>query len=401
MDLAPDALKVEPGWGEALREKILDLGDRLPSAFSRLVGSLPNRPIGPRALGRALKVNAVTTSRLLKAIDCGDAIQAIHDLPGPVPLRGVIERCIAAGVSPELCAAAAALVDEFELLIKEEAGDRGTLTAILTDWIPGRRADFELQRRQAIYRGFRELNGLSIDLSVEAFFLHPAAQGEGLDLVLVSATLGMERIRPSAPFYQSWMQIDPGPEVRESRKLTELELIDPVGLARFCTSSPADSSRSHSGEGSTRYAIHPSGFGPNSKGDLISADLARNEFLGRVPGGTPPPQFFAIPVAAVRRHVMDVHVHRDVFAGCDPSIGLYETIGKGAATFGAEDRKEDWREPIESLQHLGYGHHAKEILGFPRYADLREHGAAAWIGPRATSGPIAGTWRTRAPGSRW
>ncbi|MEZ6021230.1 MAG: hypothetical protein R3F17_14400 [Planctomycetota bacterium] len=66
-------------------------------------------------------------------------------------------------------------------------------------------------------------------------------------------------------------------------------------------------------------------------------------------------------------------MHRDVFAGCNPSIGLYETIGKGAATFGAEDRKEDWREPIESLQHLGYGHHAKEILGFPRYADLREH----------------------------
>ncbi len=46
-----------------------------------------------------------------------------------------------------------------ETLIREEAGDRGALNAIIHAWLPQARRAFELRRRQSAFKARSELRG--------------------------------------------------------------------------------------------------------------------------------------------------------------------------------------------------------------------------------------------------
>ena len=70
----------------------------------------------------------------------------IQLLPGPNPLQRIVEAAREAGVKESVCDAAASAVSDFDELIRAEAGDRSSLKAMLTAWLPEERKEFESQR---------------------------------------------------------------------------------------------------------------------------------------------------------------------------------------------------------------------------------------------------------------
>jgi hypothetical protein len=131
----------------ALEVRIVRSGDDLLRSLTALMDTIPGKPQGPQALADTLGIDKVLASRMLKAVRAADPIAALHRMPGPEPLRRVVNAAGTLGAPAELIASASAAVADFEQLIRQEFGDRGSLDAIVSGWIPQARREFEIRRK--------------------------------------------------------------------------------------------------------------------------------------------------------------------------------------------------------------------------------------------------------------
>ena len=137
-----------------------------------MIESVPTRR-GPIASAATLGVDKVLASRLLKALRQQEPIAIAHQVPGPEPLRCVLRSAIASGVAESVVDEAVLAVDAFERMIRETAGDRSSLDAIISGWLPDARLEFELRRKQAAFKAMSELKGVAGDTNYACSILRP------------------------------------------------------------------------------------------------------------------------------------------------------------------------------------------------------------------------------------
>lgn len=372
--------------GSEVRQRVDALGTSLASALGAVLAALSSRAAGPRKLGEALGITTVTASRLLKALSQSDPVAVLQLLPGPKPLREVVDSARRAGAPEADCARAVALVDEFGALIRTYGGDRSALKAMLSAWLPEERREFEGQRRQAIFKALAELEGVSCDLSLETILLAPSATAGKLDVIAVKALLGIDRIRPDAVVKLATRRLLPsergdrgeghGAEEppRTPRNLDGDPAADglhTVRLDRFCEAPPAPL-EARAFDQVVQYSLGPTGFGPASKVDLVVAEVNRAELDHRQPSRQRPPYYFLVPDMPCRKVTFDLIVDRDVHGGIGPELLAYDTTGYGAAVAGDPARTLDLRPLSDPALAVGQGLERLRILEFPRYAALLE-----------------------------
>jgi len=345
--------------------------------------------VGPQILADELGLTVVTASRLLKALAQSDPIAVLQLIPGPNPLRRIIEGARRKGVGDEACSAAESAVGRFDELIRTEAGDRSALKAMLTAWLPEERKEFEAQRRQAIFKARAELDGVSCGFSLTSILLHPSAEDPSrLDIVLIECLLGIDRLRPEAVVKMGTRRmVTPSsgesssgdPPTAAPRQPTNLEgeiAVDgmhSVRLDEYCAAAPAPLAAEVYGN-FVQYSLGPTGFGPSSTVDLVLAEVNRSEIAHVVPGGKEQaPFFFTIPEFATHKKVFDLLVHRDVFPGCGPELLIYDTAGRGPAVAEDPARRLDLRRSTETVEHLGTGLQRARLVEFARYGELLAH----------------------------
>lgn len=383
-DTSPDGVSRKPGGqhpGRELRARVERLGTGLAESLAALVANVPGRPSGPQALGKALGMTTVTASRLLKALSQPDPIAVLQLLPGPNPLRKMVEAAAELGAASEYCEPAERQVTAFDELIRDEAGDRGSLRAMLSAWLPEERREFEGQRRQTIFKALNELEGVSCDFELASMLLAPAKEEGKLDIVSVKCLLGIDRIRPDATVKLETRRIaDGGDETGKCSPRVPLNLdgepavdgLHTVRLNDFCNAPPAPLVARQFGN-MVEYSLGPTGFGRGSKVDLVIAEVNRSEPVHRQPSTERPPYFFMLPEMPTRRGVFDLLVHRDVFGGASPRMLSYNTTSLGPSAALDPARKLDERDCPEPMQQLGNGIHRVRMLEFPRYTTLLEH----------------------------
>ena len=365
--------------GSDLRQKVELLGIELEKHFNQVITHLPHRIPGPQVLANTLGITTVTASRFLKAISQSDPIATIQLLPGPNPLRRIVEAARGAGVGDVHCQAALDSIDQFDALIRTTAGDRSSFKAMLTAWLPEERKEFEAQRRQSIYKALCELNGVSGECEVNALILHPSETAGAIDILNVKCLLGIDRIRPEAVVFLGTRRL--GKDAAEGHAprfpmtldgKPALDGLADVRLDEFCNAPPAPLEAEMLEDGTAQYALAPTGFGPASKVDLVIAELNRGELLDRQPDAEHPPYFFHIPEMATRKLVFDLLVHEEVFPGATPSLLAYDTVAYGPARAGDPSRKLSRRDIAEVVQSVGFDHRRLRLLEFPAYPTLRE-----------------------------
>lgn len=362
-----------------LEARVATLGRKLSVQISRVVEALPGEPQGPVLVAKVVGVDKVLTSRLLRAAASRDPVAAVQLLPGPDPLRNFANCAGKKGVPTPLVNDFVESVNDFEEMIRTEAGSRSGFDAILASWLPEARGEFELRRKQSIFRAMSELKGKSALLNLATAMLHPSADGEHLDIVWVFAYVGLRRLRPGVvlKFATRRVETPHGDGIqrapRRPRTLDgeEVEGLDGLLLEELC-STPKPEVHVHRAGDRVHYTIgNPALFGPRSSIDLAFAEVNLRELPRYMPIEPRRKRFVYTDVSTpVELMVFDALIHEDILGGTDPSLLLYDTTGRGIADINDRSRDVDRLDLMETLSPLGRGVDSCRVGELPGYVKL-------------------------------
>lgn len=363
----------------SLETRVARLGQSLADRLNRVVTAVPGAPTGPVKLARAIGIDKVLASRALRAVSSSDPIAALKLMPGPEPLRRLSTAAGKQGVSSHLIRELEQAVSEFDELIREEAGDRSALDAILASWLPDARAEFELRRKQAAYRAMSQLKGSSADVLLATVFITPARDDPStLDLVWVMGMLGLQRVRPGSPIKYASRRLSTDRATNLPRQPTSLDGtpvddFNGLRLDEFCSKPLAPIEVLRIGEVVHYLLGDDSAFGPNSGTDLVFGELNRRELPRFVARENPPRQRFAFAEISIpsKRLVFDAYVHRDLTPE-EPTLAIYDTAFDGTVNVNDRTRDIDRIDLQESVASLGEGFVRSRCAEAPWYTHLLE-----------------------------
>ncbi|MHC5028040.1 MAG: hypothetical protein ACYTGR_14905 [Planctomycetota bacterium] len=362
-----------PARTDAVAARIRETGDGLAAALRALLSELPGRPQRPKDLGQLLGLNRDISGRVLKSAAVRDGLEVVHVAPGPEPLRTVARAAGKRGVTIETLSAMDDAVDRFDRLIRDDAGTRSALDAMIVALVPRARERFELASKQSIFKGISQLKGVHADVWLNATLFHPSA-GDDLhhDVVLVHGAIGLQRVRPDARVNFTYRQFEAeqsGDEPSEDAAWRSLE--------RFCTNPPAQLDTHRDGD-VIHYSLANGAVGRRAVSDMLVLDHHPG-VIDRYaePSDARPPRnrkgTFVAPDVPVRTLVFDALLHEDVCPCSEPHLAFYDMGPEGMAYVNDPQRDVDLVQAHESVEFLGRDlrrFHAEEV---PLYVDMLEH----------------------------
>ena len=365
---------------DGLEQRITAIGRDLSGCLDRVLEEIPDGAAGPQALASTLGLDKVLASRVLKAARSRDPLAFVHRVPGPDPLRRLLRAARRAGASPETVRAAESAVARYERLIRQEVGDRSGLDAIISAWLPEARREFELRRKQAAFRALSQLKGAMAQTSLATVALHPAEDGEHIDILWIFGLLGLQRLRPgvNVKFATRRLAGDGSPRRPLTLDRLPLEDVADARLDQFCDAPPAAVGVEQVGE-VVHYVLSGEGYGPRAAADLVMAEVNLAEIPRYVPvelgrkGNV-----FAEIGTPTKTLLFDVLVHESIYPGSEPSLLLYDTALDGVADVNDRSRDIDRLDLLlEQIQPLGRGAAALRLARIPRYVEMVRHAFTA------------------------
>lgn len=355
-----------------LEAEIGMVGDQLLRSVRSVLDAFSESAPGPQALARHLGLDKVLTSRVLKATRAGDPIAAAHAMPGPEPLRRLVKAAARRGADARVVAEAANAIDRYEILIRDRIGDRSLLDAILSAWMPEARREFELRRKQSVFKALSQLKGVQARTILATAIASPSPDGAHLDVAWVNGLIGLQRLRPGVRIRVSTRRLAPEPDARHPTALDgcPIEQLDSLLLHSYC-SQPTPRLRVERVAQTVHYILDEPGFGPDFSADVVLGEVNRAELVRRVPAGSSRiAYYFAEVVPCAKVLQFDVLVHRDLYPGSDPILRIYDTSFEGVANLNDPARDMDRLDLLESIEPLGRGLPRIRSMDVPRYASL-------------------------------
>ena len=348
------------------------VGSALATSLGAVVDALPNPTSRPAPLVAALGVNRDIAGRTLATIRAADPLVALHGAPGPEPLRKFIRAAAQHDVPTGVLDAAEQAIARFESLIRNEAGDRRALDAIICDRTPALRDKYEQSARHGIFRGVSELKGVQADLNLTTAILTPAADGTMLDAVWVIGLLGTCRLRPNVPVKMGARRM-----VLDADDDSSVQSLSDVNLDQYCVNTPARLA-SHRTDDVMIYTLDEQSVGRRAVVDLLAAHRHAG-ILERYRASTPRhmESVFADIAVPVRAVVLDVFMHPDVFPGAEPTVVMHDTGVDGLAHINDPRRDFDQMPVREPVEVLGTGIARAHCDELPTYPDLLQRVASA------------------------
>jgi hypothetical protein len=352
----------------SVEERVCAVGQDLTRAFSKVLDAIPGAPHRPQLLARRMGLNAVLTSRLLKATQQSDPIAVAHTMPGPEPLRRLLRAAEKQKIDRSLLKQASVAVDRFQQLIDAEAGDRSALDAIISGWLPDARETVELNAKQAAFRGISHLLGTANDAAHYTFVLYPTlTDSNRADEILILNTRALRRVRPGFVVnYDTIHSQQPLYTVRGEPADGFHSLL----LEQFC-STPVPQLKVIQQGHIAHCILDGQDVGLGSAVDLVHATyMASKRPISLSPGEPPRRAALAIGIDTPTKVLLfDVLVHKDIFPGQEPQLNMYRTAG----VFGSQpgNRREiDRLDLLEAIQSLGHGLAKFRSLDTPTYQDM-------------------------------
>jgi hypothetical protein len=367
---------VKPDSGasaDAAAERIRTTGSGLATALRALLDELPGRPQRPAELGRMLGLNRDISGRVLKASAARNGLEVIHVVPGPEPLRTLVRAAARRGVAPATTAAVDEAIDRFDRLIRDDAGTRSALDAMIVARLPRARERFELASKQSIFKGMSQLKGVHADVWLNATLMHPTAGDDmHLDALLVHGAVGLQRVRPDARVNFTYRQFDADGAEEEMSGDDAWR-----SLNHLCTNPPARLETVRDGE-VVHHRLANGNVGPRAIADMLVVDHHPGVIERYAePSALKPPRnrkgTFVAPDIPVKTLVFDALLHEDVFPGSEPHLALYDMGPEGMAYVNDPQRDVDRVQTHESVAYLGQDirrFHTEEV---PRYVEMLEH----------------------------
>lgn len=277
-------------------------------------------PIGASSLAPRLDFNRVLISRILNAVKCDDPLEALQRLPGPESLRGFVTGMGRIGVPATRVKAALRVIDRFDALISDRYGTRSALNAAICSHAPSMQRRLELESRQRVFAGMRELRGFEAEtwLSTSIVFPHRDDPSK-LNVLLLQGFIGLRQLRSDLPIYFDFMLVGRGGPVPEA--VADVPIAS-VGLEDLYANPPAETEILEV-DGRKAYRLSQEQVGKDVVCDMLS-------FL-RVPGFMPRyanPEGrrmgpFALIKAPVKTLHFDILLADGLVDGSDPELFVF------------------------------------------------------------------------------
>lgn len=367
-----------PDSGELSIEQAVErVGRRLSDAFRAMLVEIPGGPHRSQDLAHRLGIKKDLSNRVVRACWARDPLSVLHVMPGPAPLRQFLQAA-SSQVDAFLVQRAEEAVRAFEQLIQERAGDRTSLDAIISEWLPEVREKFESFNKQAVYRGMAQLKGSSAELSVNTAILHPSPDGRTADGVWIAGFIGLRRIRPGSTIHFSSRRFGVGEQPLTLEGLL-VEGLHGLLLNEFC-SDPLPRLNARQNGSVVHYTLDNDAIGPMSAVDLLIAELTPRCMRLYKDGNHRNYGPSAEVSTPCRSLLLDVLIHEDIFPGTDPQVVIMDTAVNGVAQLSDESRWIDRLDLIEEVRSLGPGLVNLRVPEIPNYTKIIQHvlGRAGW-----------------------
>jgi len=296
-------------------------------------------------------------------------------MPGPEPLRRLLKASARAGVEAELIEEANTAVDRFESLIRDDVGDRGTLEAIISTWVPEARREFELRRKQSAFRAISQLRGAHCNVILATVFLHPSGNDDTIDVVWLNGLLNLQRDRPNASTKIATRRFG-GEGARRTPCTLDgrpVDCLEGLQLREYCSNPLPDVHVEAVGD-VVHYSLGGSSYGPSSSVDIMFAELNRGELDRYVPVDSDRQRFVFAEVSTPARVMQfDAFVHKDLGGTSMPDLQVFDTAFEGVASVNDRTRDIDRLSLLESVEPIGRGISAARSPDVPCYTDAIEH----------------------------
>jgi hypothetical protein len=262
-------------------------------------------------------------------------------------------------------------LDEFEEFVGRYAGDRETLTAMLSAYAPESREKNELAAKEAMFRAISQIRGVVVETELEIYVMAPTADGSRVDETSLSGEFGLRRTRPNAHVAFGSGDYD------NPVDLPHLTLGGQPGrtpadflLPQFC-SLPTPPVQASTRQDRTSFFIPGNDVGLQSAADLVFANFQpasmkryRESDGKRLTG-------HATKVdTPTRRLTRDFFIHKDIYP-IPPRLDVYEIVTRGRVTaFDDPSREQDRLEMLESIQSIPGGLSHAQANHIPKYRPM-------------------------------
>lgn len=355
-----------------LEGRLRDVGSNLGTAFRAVLGELPGAPHRPSQLATELSVNRAVASKILNATAKEDPLEVLHLIPGPEPLRKVLRASGNMGVSLEARQAATAAIERFDRLIRNEAGNRSALDALISSSLPGARERFEMASKYSVFKGLAQLKGVQAEHWLCTAILSPSKEDKTKhDLTWLNGAVAMQRLRPAVTVRFSYRHGRTGGVFPPEDGM--LPALGVLPLEQFCVNPPAKLESRTAGD-TIHYTLPTDLLGAQELVDMFVVDHHPASLCRHSPGPKGRrTSLFAEPTIPVANLTFDVILHKSVFPGRDPELITYDTGYDGLADVNDPARDIDRIELEESIEALGPDMTKYEISGIHTYGKMLAH----------------------------
>jgi hypothetical protein len=356
-----------------LEQKLNQAGSELYRTLKKLLDGIPEGSQGPQRLGTALDLDKVLAHRILKTVKDVNPLAVLQHAPGPDPMRRFVRAAKKNGASLADTKEALLAIDQFHGILREDIGDRSQLDAILSAWLPGSRSEFELRRKQSVFKARSQLLGISAATNLATVILHPSTQGDGIDVVWLAGLYGLRRLRPGARTKLTTRRfVVEGADRRPTTLGGErVECLEGLRLDAFCSAQPAELEVNHVGE-KVQYLLAGEDFGKKAISDLLLAEVNYDE-MPRTPKSGRRPYVFAEIATPTKLLLFDVLVHKDLYPGATPELGTYDTAFDGVVDVNDPSREIDRIDSADRLEMTGRGIEMLPSPEIPMHGELIKH----------------------------
>lgn len=316
-----------------VRRSAIAVSNILSDSFRILLGELKSKSTRPTDIAHLLGVNKNLAHRVCTSLGKSEPLGALLAMPGPGPLKRLVDRAAERGASGEACRAAREAVYRFDDLIRSVADDRTSFDSIVSEWVPEVRSQVDAAARQSVYRGMRQLLGVFAETKFNVCVFKRSDSRPGrVDCLALDGQLGVRRIQSSGRLFLTISSNNIG----HSKGSPTTRSV----LTEFCSSPPPEFKIIGSDASATYEVQWAEKVGKASSRDIVVGEMRRGAYLL----GRPNPDeaytgivdCLSVPA---RTFLSDVLFHRDVYPGAIPEFRVFTTGTKGIVA--ANDHSHD------------------------------------------------------------
>jgi hypothetical protein len=356
--------------------------ERVRRAWGQLLRALPEVSIRrANQLSKALKLSPKLGWQVWRFVNAESPHELIEHLPGEQGLAIALRAAAKAGVPPAVLRRAEASLRSVHELVRRHAGDRASLSMMLSGGSGQARGRSDEEHRRLAFLGLSYLWGVQARTYLHLSILHPGRDDQVIDSAAIRGVIDLRRLRPDLPWIIARTGCRPGEHKEDGRYREPMSTPStdstraPI-IEEFCSSPTPEVRVIPVTETLVDLELAPAKVGDAGSVTCMAGEVFRNlpryKTLPDSRGGLTPVLF-----TPSERFLMDVIVHPAAIERFPLRVGVYgDPRGEGLSEF-----RERNRLPIQlTAEPLGRGIDVIDAPYIPRYRELvlRAHEMLGW-----------------------